>query len=397
MFYYIYIGTDSYIIRHLNKLTSGVFIQVATSEQADVYIKEIAERYNIVVLYEHKEIEEDIANITRLHATFPRVYILLVIDHLSVDESKRYLQAGVNNTVNPQVNEVYFATLNSYLQLRKQNKVKEFSQSHKNRLTAYHLPVWKRIFDIIFSVGAIVVLSPVFLITAIAIRMESKGCVFYTSQRVGSNYHIFPFLKFRSMFTNSDKRLKELNTLNQYAKEETDATPPEEHYIQPEEFVGNEGNTPDLTVADNQVLLISDDGILIKEDTPKADKRERNIFVKLQNDPRITRVGHFIRKYSIDELPQLFNVLIGDMSIVGNRPLPLYEAEQLTSDKYIERFMAPAGLTGLWQVEKRGETGRLSTEERQQLDIEYARHFSLKLDLKILFKTITAFIQKEDV
>ncbi len=114
----------------------------------------------------------------------------------------------------------------------------------------------------------------------------------------------------------------------------------------------------------------------------------------MENDPRITKVGRFIRKYSIDELPQLINILKGDMSIVGNRPLPLYEAELLTSDEHIDRFMGPAGLTGLWQVEKRGEAGKLSAEERKQLDIKYAKTFSFWLDIKIILKTVTAFVQK---
>ena len=86
------------------------------------------------------------------------------------------------------------------------------------------------------------------------------------------------------------------------------------------------------------------------------------------------------------------------MSIVGNRPLPLYEAELLTSDAYIvDRFMAPSGLTGLWQVEKRGGAGKMSAEERKQLDIKYAQDFSFWLDLKIILRTFTAFVQKENV
>ena len=89
-------------------------------------------------------------------------------------------------------------------------------------------------------------------------------------------------------------------------------------------------------------------------------------------DQYITKSGKFLRATSLDELPQLMNILKGDMSIVGNRPLPLYEAELLTSDEHIDRFMGPAVLTGLWQVEKRGEAGKLSAEERKQLDIKYA-------------------------
>lgn len=84
------------------------------------------------------------------------------------------------------------------------------------------------------------------------------------------------------------------------------------------------------------------------------------------------------------------------MSIVGNRPLPLYEAELLTSDEHIDRFMGPAGLTGLWQVEKRGEAGKLSAEERKQLDIQYAKNFSFGLDIKIILKTVTAFSSKRE-
>ena len=116
-----------------------------------------------------------------------------------------------------------------------------------------------------------------------------------------------------------------------------------------------------------------------------------------EQDPRCTRFGQILRRTRLDELPQFYNILRGDMSVVGNRPLPLYEAERLTSDEYIERFMCPSGLTGLWQVEKRGQAGKLSPEQRKQLDIEYARKMSPWFDLKIILRTFTAFIQKENV
>ena len=97
-----------------------------------------------------------------------------------------------------------------------------------------------------------------------------------------------------------------------------------------------------------------------------------------------------------DRCTQLFNVLKGDMSIVGNRPLPLYEAEQLTSDDWGERFLAPAGITGLWQVEKRGK-GEMSEEERKALDNKYAKNFSFWNDIRLILKTIPALFQKENV
>ena len=125
-------------------------------------------------------------------------------------------------------------------------------------------------------------------------------------------------------------------------------------------------------------------------------KQQAGTFVKFKNDPRVTKVGNFIRNTSIDELPQLINVLKGDMSIVGNRPLPLYEAEQLTSDDWGERFLAPAGITGLWQVMKRGK-GEMSEEERKGLDNQYARKVSLWNDIRLILKTIPALFQKENV
>ena len=158
------------------------------------------------------------------------------------------------------------------------------------------------------------------------------------------------------------------------------------------------GMGSDMMISDDEVMLVGDDFVVAESDFNKEKEEENNnAFVKIENDPRVTKVGKFIRKYSIDELPQLFNILKGDMSIVGNRPLPLYEAEKLTVDSSIDRFMAPAGLTGLWQVEERGKGGMMSAEERKQLDIIYGQTYCFTMDMKIIFRTLTAFIQKDNV
>lgn len=388
MLYYIYIGSNRTIIDHLSKVTGGMFIAVSSSNKAANVIDRIRERYNTSILYEQNEAEIDCNYISFLHKRFPRVYITLVTETLQSQDRKSYLQAGVNNTLSPRANEEAIRQMNYYLHLRKESKLQEFSQSHQNQINTFQLPLWKRLFDLLFATLALVLLSPLLLFTAIVIRMESRGKIIYKAKRVGSNYQVFNFLKFRSMYSNADKRLKELNSLNQYKIEEeiSDSQPD----IRFEDLVGN--------LEEEETLLISDDFVISEEEfLRKKSQEQQNTFIKFENDPRITHVGHFIRKYSIDELPQLINVLKGEMSIVGNRPLPLYEAELLTNDSYIERFMAPAGMTGLWQVEKRGGVGKMSAEERKQLDIKYAKEFSFWLDIKILLKTVTAFVQKENV
>jgi len=255
----------------------------------------------------------------------------------------------------------------------------------------YKIPFVKRLFDIVVSATALLILSPLLILVAIAIKLESKGPVIYKSKRVGTGYRIFDFLKFRSMYTGADAKLKELEHLNQYSKDKKDdsdntdfppcprcAKLPEGQYCSP-------------------VLYI--EGKKICEywyhELKKKDKAAT--FIKIENDPRITKVGKFIRNTSIDELPQLINVLKGDMSIVGNRPLPLYEAEQLTSDDWSARFLAPAGITGLWQVELRGKGGVMSEEERKALDNQYAYTYSFWGDIKLILRTIPALFQKENV
>ena len=201
----------------------------------------------------------------------------------------------------------------------------------------------RRCFDIVISSLALIILSPLFLFIILAIRVESRGPAFYISRRAGRGYRIFDFYKFRTMRRDAEKKIEKIEQLNYYQQT---------------------GDEP--------------------------------VFFKITNDPRVTKIGVILRNTSMDELPQLINVLKGDMSFVGNRPLPLYEASYLTSDVYAARFIAPAGITGLWQVKKRGNKD-MSVEERINMDIDYATNISFAMDLWIIAKTPSALLQKENV
>lgn len=249
----------------------------------------------------------------------------------------------------------------------------------------YQVPLVKRIFDILVAGTVLIILSPLLLLVMMLIKLESKGPIFYISKRVGSAYRMFDFYKFRSMRTDADQMVQEVMHLNQYGSEEETET------------AGQPLLVGDDMSAFSEEVLISDESIL-SEDSYRTLQRKKadNVFFKIEKDPRVTRVGRIIRNSSIDELPQLFNVLKGDMSIVGNRPLPLYEAEQLITDAYTERFNAAAGITGLWQVTDRGKAG-VSSNRRKLLDVKYAKDYSIWLDFRILFMTLPALFQKSDV
>lgn len=243
----------------------------------------------------------------------------------------------------------------------------------------------KRASDALIAGGLLLLASPVFLAITVALKLENPTApVFYSASRVGRNYRIFPFFKFRSMRPGADKMLAQIQHLNQYQPVEM-AAPVVENRIKTSDFEQKEG------------FLISDDGWEAESEIlQKQAAATEKPFVKVANDPRITRVGKFIRNTSLDELPQLLNVLRGDMSLVGNRPLPLYEAEQLTEDGAVARFLAPAGITGLWQVTERGKKG-MSADSRKRLDAAYVERMSPWLDLWILAKTPLAALQKVDV
>ena len=395
----VYLGKNPNTRDKLKYVPGQIVRMTSTYKDAAKLCVPRVKNEHFIVFFERGVKSEDITSITYLKKKCPGLYIILLTDLLSDEERITYQKCGINDTLNK---DSSVTEINKKIQFitSRENILFDDKASGKNILH-FKIPIWKRTFDIVFSLIALIILSPVFIITAIAIKLESNGPVLFKSKRVGTNYTVFDFLKFRSMFMDSDKRLKELSkTQNQYSDKIEEPVVPVGHFdanVDDNTAIGDDLGA-EMLISDEEVMLVGDD-FVVSESSFNKQKNEdiNNAFVKIENDPRITKVGHFIRKYSIDELPQLVNILKGDMSVVGNRPLPLYEAEKLTSDDSIDRFMAPAGLTGLWQVEKRGDSGKLSADERKQLDITYGQTYNFILDMKIIFKTLTAFIQKDDV
>jgi len=202
--------------------------------------------------------------------------------------------------------------------------------------------VSKRAFDLVLSALVLLLISPVWLLIALAIRLESPGPVLYRQQRIGENGRPFTMLKFRSMIANADDSLHQAHVTR---------------------------------LIQNNVSL---------EELPEGEPAS----LKLARDPRVTRIGGLIRKTSLDELPQLFNVLRGEMSLVGPRPPIAYEV-QLYQDWHMRRLAAPPGMTGLWQVRGRN---RVSFDEMVRMDLDYIEHQSFWLDLKLLMQTPLAIV-----
>lgn len=248
----------------------------------------------------------------------PYTSFLLLSHQWTPDAMKLALDAGITDAFRlPVKRKNNLETRIRFLLANQEKIVRPVKLSAE---TEYKIPLAKRAFDIFFAGLALLLLSPVFLLIYILIRFESKGPAFYYSLRVGTGYRIFRFYKFRSMYVNADQRLKDLKHLNQYAGSAVLPVAADTNDIELCDDCRKTGSCQ-FTIYADKVRLCE------KQYTGSRKQREGSAFFKLKDDPRITKVGHFIRNTSIDELPQLWNVIIGDMSIVGNRPLPLYEAE----------------------------------------------------------------------
>jgi lipopolysaccharide/colanic/teichoic acid biosynthesis glycosyltransferase len=382
------IGCDETVTSIINSADFGHKLIFSFDSVSSLFTQWDLGQVNIVAVISQSEVlgPEGIALLELIkHKKQNNIPFFLVSQQLSESTAKLALKSGVSDVFKlPIKKENITLRLNILIDhwdvLKQPFKGEDF---HK-----YKTPFIKRVFDILFASIALILLSPLLIVVCILLRLESKGPLFYYALRVGAGYKTFKFYKFRSMFVNADQKLKDLKHLNQYASQAV------EEKIKAKEYLCDECKTAGTSCR----FPMYSDTIHWCEKQYNDNKKAKagSAFFKLKDDPRITKVGKFIRNTSIDELPQLWNVIIGDMSIVGNRPLPLYEAEKLTTDKFAMRFMAPAGITGLWQVEKRGK-GEMSEEERLMLDNQYAQNHSFANDIKLILRTIPALFQSETV
>ncbi|MDB5349048.1 MAG: wcaJ [Planctomycetota bacterium] len=195
--------------------------------------------------------------------------------------------------------------------------------------------IGKRAMDVAGAAVALILLAPILLVVAACIRVDSRGPILFRQLRVGHGGRRFWVLKFRTMVPDAERKLGELETLNESAG---------------------------------------------------------GVLFKIKHDPRVTRLGRFLRKTSLDELPQLFNVLRGDMSLVGPRPLQIRDSDKLEAldpEGFAVRLTVPQGVTGPWQI---GGRSAKDSDSMLRLDLEYVERWSLALDLKILLKTIPAVL-----
>nr|WP_320120013.1 sugar transferase [uncultured Marinifilum sp.] len=389
----MYIGSDDAVLESFRGQNVRVnLVHLSNPLQASEYLEE-----NIMVDGIVSELELPGRNGLDFHDVFVEKFdkekavpYILLVSEKKPEIIKRAIKQGVSDVYAKPANAETLVNRINFLKVLQVHM--KFNKPEKSKnIKIYTTPFFKRSFDIVFASLALLCLSPLLIVFLIAIRLESKGKVYYISKRVGTGYRIFNFLKLRSMYPDADKRLKELEHLNQYQNEE-----------QEDEKISDDVVQIDNNVDKEATILFGDEEQV--EETTHIQKRKQKqdkAFVKFENDPRITKVGHIIRKLSIDELPQLINVIKGDMSIVGNRPLPLYEAEMLTTDEWTDRFNGPAGITGLWQVEARGKSSKMSPEERKGLDNTYVEiansKYSFWKDIWIILRTIPAVFQKENV
>ena len=270
-------------------------------------------------------------------AGLSEVPVLYVSTHLTATEVQGLIASRwVDDIIHP-IRDIFTISerMDFIRQVKKQDAGAKKAVAFSSRVKHWLRKTVKRVADIVVASILIILLAPLMLVVAVLIKLDSQGPVFHNAYRAGKGYKIFKFYRFRTTKVGAARLVSSLSQVNRFR----------------------------------------DHGAM---------------FIKACDESSVTSVGQWLRKCCLDNLPQLFNVLKGDMSMVGNRPLPLNEASLLTNNAFAERFNAPAGITGLWQIHVDGD----SLRDRLQDDLAYATGHTLWMDVKILCKTPLAWWKK---
>ena len=270
----VYLG-DNQNTRERLKYIPGQMVRMTTAykDAAKLCVPKVRNEH-FIIFFERTDQNIDITAITYLKKKCPDVYIILFTDDMSDEDRRIYQKCGINDTIKKSAT---VTELNKKIQFISDRESILFEPvTPKFKILRFKIPLWKRLFDIVFSTIGIIVLSPVFIITAIAIKLESKGPVLFKSKRVGTNYTIFDFLKFRSMYVDADKQLKELSKeQNQYAQHEDKKCATCAIDDMPDMM--DDGMGAEMLISDDEVMLVGDDFVVAEGDfnKKKNDKRRR--------------------------------------------------------------------------------------------------------------------------
>lgn len=322
-----YIGDRTAVLDNVSEKLGAENFSVVNFSQARAYLRQLFEENQQLgaILIDLPVDKEEFRKFSRfiLGSDYAAVPLILLSSKITIAE-RAFLADDmlVDDVIHP-VRDMF--TIRERVRFVRKVKEELITLRRPRRLRRGYGDVLKRTMDVFLSFILLLLLAPVLLLTALVIRLDSTGPVFYNCYRVGKGYRVFKMFRFRTMKVGADRLVTSLSHINRFGKDGT--------------------------------------------------------FQWKDRDPRVTRVGGFLRATGLDMLPQLYNVLRGDMSIVGNKPLPLYEAASFTTNEHASRFEVPAGMTGLWQTSRASASGPVLSQ-----DLAYARHHGFWIDLRIMLK-----------
>jgi lipopolysaccharide/colanic/teichoic acid biosynthesis glycosyltransferase len=306
-----------------------------------------------------------------------KVPFIALVNSITLEKKHLLKSSGITDIIKkPLDKDKHELLINSLLKLNLNVKT---SCEHKRKIAFRKTTYGKRAIDVSLSSTCLILTSPVFLLVSLLIKIESKGSIITKSKKVGSGYRIFTSYNF-----SCEKKVTKTSLVSNFKTSSSGLTK-EIHQIEKEAF------------SNNKNPLLFGDEKSINESTHLLNNTSLHKTQLFDGCPEITltKIGSILRKTKIEKLPQLINVFLGDLSIIGNLPLSVNDAEKRTTDEWTERFLAPAGLTNLRKIHKSNSSKNYHQKAHKQMDNEYARTFSTRKDAQLVIKKVIGFFHKD--